>query len=239
MAAGRPAGVVKPDETEGRSGGPYEGREGLDDEDDLALAARFGSEEAFEELYRRLYPKVFGFFWHQLGRLDRVEEAAADLFVAVYQGITRFEARFPGSFRAWVFSIARNQLAGRFRREARHREFPTGDISTLVADSAASASDVAEALRPGSGWRAEVGAELEEAVARLSESQRTCLLLRFVADLSLAQTAEVMEMNVNSVKQLQHRAIEAMRRDLGAGLGVMAEEGDAAQDAGGDDDARS
>jgi RNA polymerase sigma-70 factor (ECF subfamily) len=46
---------------------------------------------------------------------------------------------------------------------------------------------------------------------RLGDDQRQALTLRVVAELSLDETAEVMGRSIGAVKQLQRRALEALR----------------------------
>ena len=53
-------------------------------------------------------------------------------------------------------------------------------------------------------------------LATLTDDQRAVLLLRVVADLSLAETAEVLGKPVGAVKALQHRALAKLRADVGA-----------------------
>lgn len=57
------------------------------------------------------------------------------------------------------------------------------------------------------------GSDLADAVASLPETQRSCILLRFVADMSIDQVADVMERTPNAIKQLQFRALSNLRKD--------------------------
>jgi RNA polymerase sigma-70 factor (ECF subfamily) len=52
-------------------------------------------------------------------------------------------------------------------------------------------------------------------LATLTDDQRAVLLLRVVADLSLAETADVLGKPVGAVKALQHRALARLRAALG------------------------
>jgi RNA polymerase sigma-70 factor (ECF subfamily) len=55
---------------------------------------------------------------------------------------------------------------------------------------------------------------LEQAMAELTADQRQVLMLRFVEDWSLADTAQAMQRSVGAVKALQFRAIQALGRAL-------------------------
>jgi RNA polymerase sigma-70 factor (ECF subfamily) len=58
------------------------------------------------------------------------------------------------------------------------------------------------------------GERVDELLASLSVDQRDVVLLRFVADLSLEETARALGKAVTAVKALQHRALDALRRQV-------------------------
>ena len=60
-------------------------------------------------------------------------------------------------------------------------------------------------------WQRE---QLRAAAAELTELQQQVIALRFAAGLSIAETAQVMDRSENAVKNLQHKAIAALRRRL-------------------------
>ncbi len=55
----------------------------------------------------------------------------------------------------------------------------------------------------------------------LTDDQRSVLLLRFVADLSIEDVATVMGKPAGSIKQLQLRALRTLHRTLGTGAGAL------------------
>ena len=58
--------------------------------------------------------------------------------------------------------------------------------------------------------------EMQSLLVNLTSDQQEVIILRMIADLSLAETAKVMGKNVGSVKALQRRALESLRRDIRA-----------------------
>jgi RNA polymerase sigma-70 factor (ECF subfamily) len=48
----------------------------------------------------------------------------------------------------------------------------------------------------------------------LNDQQREVIVLRFVEELSIAETAQIMQKSEGAVKALQHRALETLRRHL-------------------------
>lgn len=170
------------------------------------MAARWGNEAAFAEIFETLYPKVYSFLWRRTARPEDVEEIAAETFVSVFKGLKIFEPAYEGAFSAWVFRIARHRLIDRIRKDSGSREqlVDPVDLHEAEADQADEVIDPAELPS---------GSDLADAVAALPEAQRSCILLRFVADMSIDQVADVMERTPNAIKQLQFRALSNLRQD--------------------------
>ena len=55
---------------------------------------------------------------------------------------------------------------------------------------------------------------LTQALCRLPDEQRDCLVMRFLQGLSIAETAEALERSDGAVKQLQLRAVRALAQRL-------------------------
>lgn len=151
-----------------------------------------------------MYPKVYSFLWRQTARPEDVEEIAAETFVSVFKGLKLFEPAYEGAFSAWVFRIARHRLIDRIRKDPGHSErlVDPAELPDPVPDDWS--VDPAELFS---------GSDLADAVAALPETQRSCILLRFVADMSIDQVADVMERTPNAIKQLQFRAISNLRQN--------------------------
>lgn len=197
---------------------PENGRAFVDDHDidRVALAARSGDIDAYERLYRALYPKVFAFLRNQLSSVDAVEDLAAEVFTSALFSIRSFEPRFPGSFKAWLFRIARNRLADYRRRIATSPESPCSQATLASLASLASCASLASSVGDCESGSARAGeweslVDLARAIDALPPEQRECVLLRFAADLSIREVAEAMGKSEGAVKQLQHRAIESIR----------------------------
>ncbi len=135
------------------------------------------------------------------------EDTLGEVFVSVVRDLGRFEGDAEG-FRRWLFTIAHRRAVDAHRARARRREDPT-DAQDL-ADAAATTVDVADAVVDRLG----LGARAREAVDRLTEDQRAVILLRVIADLSVADTAAVLGKQPGAVKTLQRRALASLRRNL-------------------------
>ena len=176
-------------------------------DDTVVRAACAGDGPALRAMYLALAPAVRGYL--------RARGAAAPdgLTGEVFLGVL---PRLPGltdgatGLRKLVFSVAHARLVDEFRQRARQPEIVEYDIAldTRVSESAEAAalSRVAEQ-------------EVRQVLGRLPDDQREVLVLRLVADLSIEAVAEIMQRSPGAVKQLQRRALLAVRREL-AHMGV-------------------
>lgn len=93
------------------------------DLDALVEAYRQGQPAARRQLPSALYRMILPIFRRRLEKVD-VEDLARDTIVIILQELDKFEPRGPGSFRAWVFKIAKNRRRTRSRRQnLEHRTF--------------------------------------------------------------------------------------------------------------------
>jgi RNA polymerase sigma factor (sigma-70 family) len=106
-----------------------------------------------------------------------------------------------GSPRSYAAQTALNLAKNEFRRNAVRRRYQT----LLDADKAQLHHDVDGAQSMA----------VRDAVAALPERKRRALILRYFADLSVEETAEVMNTPPNTVKSLTRRAIADLRAVLG------------------------
>ena len=190
---------------------------GLSPEEERSLVdrAKAGENEALGRLYDAYVARLYRYCLTRVGDETEAEDLTEEIFLKVLGAIDRFEWR-PGAegqripFGAWIFRIARNEVASFQRRvAARPRRAEFSDL-------------VAERLRDegrGPQELAETKLTIEEvfrAVRQLPEAQRDVILLRFASGLSVKETAESLGKNVPNVKVLQHKGVQRLREVLTA-----------------------
>jgi RNA polymerase sigma-70 factor (ECF subfamily) len=86
--------------------------------DDAGLVGRVtaGDREAFEALYARYLPRVYGYVRRRVYNQADIEEAVQDVFVAVFSSLESFRGDAP--FAAWVLGVAKRTVANRFKRRS-------------------------------------------------------------------------------------------------------------------------
>jgi RNA polymerase sigma factor (sigma-70 family) len=171
--------------------------------DGVLAAARAGGEWAWRELHRELAPAVLGYL--RARGAPEPEDLAGEVFVQVVRDIEGFDGG-EVAFRAWVLTIAHHRLLDELRRRARRPAEPTDPTELGEKGAAPAAED--EALGGIADER------VQRALGRLSDDQRSVVLLRVIGDLSVEQVANVLGKTTGAIKALQHRALTALKREI-------------------------
>src|SRR5436190_9279074 len=73
--------------------------------------------ESLRTLYRRYSDELYGFAYQALGDRGAADELVQDVFTSVWRNADRYDPD-KGSFRTWVYRIARNAVIDKRRRSA-------------------------------------------------------------------------------------------------------------------------
>ncbi len=167
-----------------------------------------GDVQAFDHLFERHGRVVHAFLLQHSGSRAAAEDLFQEVFLRVVRARSDFEAR-RGSFRTWVFTIARNAITDRWRKRSRD---PATDATASRLDQAAYAGPESNplVLLRGEELRARIVAALED----LPTEQREVFLLRELVGLRFEEIAEVTGCKVPTAKSRMRYALEGLRRSL-------------------------
>lgn len=174
--------------------------------DEVLAAARRGDDWAWSAIYRDLQPVLVGFLRSQ--RAPHPEDLASEALLQVVRDLSAFEGD-ESAFRSWLFVVARNRTIDLKRYLARR---PSITVDREEFSDRGSPEDDTEQIAIESATTTELGVLLEA----VTPDQRDVLYLRYVANLTQAEVCEVLDKDINAVKQLQRRGLRALRRHLDA-----------------------
>ncbi len=173
----------------------------------LVRRAQAGDLDACGEIYDAFAPRVFRFFRFRVPA-DEAEDLMQRVFLKMVEQLPNY--RYTGSpFAAWLFRMARNALIDASRTD--RPDLPLEQAAERAAEYGNPESQSLSAMD---------GAQLRRAVDALPREQRDVIVYRFFAGLSSLQTAALMGKSEGSVRAMQFRAIEGLRRRLVAEDGL-------------------
>jgi RNA polymerase sigma-70 factor (ECF subfamily) len=170
--------------------------------EELVTRAGRADPDAWEALYRRVYPGLLAYASRRLDR-ERARDAVAETMARAIAKIDRFEWR-GGGFDAWLYGILRHVVVDAHRargREATRRE----------RGEPRHAGPLEHALDN------EDAREVRGAFMRLHADDRELLELRVVAGLTAEEVGEVLGKRPGAIRMAQSRALERLRRELERG----------------------
>lgn len=156
--------------------------------------------EAFEALYRRAFPRVYGYVATLLRDRAAAEEVTAQAFERAFRKRRSFRAS-RGSQEAWLFGIARNAALDELRRRRRRAvlEVEPEDVHGVAPDEQAEGALRREAVRA--------------ALGRLAPGERELIALKFAGGLSHEEMGRVLGISASNAGTRLHRTLEKLRRD--------------------------
>jgi RNA polymerase sigma-70 factor, ECF subfamily len=203
---------------------PFHQGEKKADDRELVHLSQNGTVAAFEELVRRHQQRVFALVAGILHRPDDVEDVAQQVFLKAYLGIKKFDQR--AAFSTWLYKIAVNECWDYLRKrkvrplvyEADLSEEQVSRLDGIVSNDRPPESPTA---------RTEAREILDRILETLPEQDQQLLVLKEVEGFSVQELAEILHLNVNTVKVRLFRARGRIvdmykRRRIAGGKGTAA-----------------
>ena len=171
------------------------------DEELVRSLARDGGDAALATLYRAHADAIFGFAVQRLGDRGMAEDLVQEVFTRVWRNAEDFDLR-QGSFRAWLYGIARHAVIDMERRRAVR--------PSLAAEGRAAA--IEPTVEPIE--QAILRWQIRGALARLTPEHREVVRLVRFEGLSLAEVAQRTGLPLGTVKSRLSYALRALRLAL-------------------------
>lgn len=168
----------------------------------LVELARSGDKEAFGLLYDHYHLSVYRFLYYRTRSTTLAEDLTSETFFRALRSMNNF--RWQGrDFGAWLMTIARNLTTDHFKAGRTRLERSTDDMSAHDDTTESPENEVLASLTH------EV---LLRSLTELPTEQRDCLIMRFLQDMSIAETAKALGKSEGAVKQLQLRGVRNLAK---------------------------
>jgi RNA polymerase sigma-70 factor (ECF subfamily) len=155
---------------------------------------------AFGVLYDRYVQSIYRYVYSRVESTHEAEDITSQTFMAAYEALERYRER--GQFSAWLFRIARSKLNDHFRRS--RREVGLEAVGEIL--------DREDAL--GTLIRAEELSRIRSIISHLDDEEQELIRLRYVADLSFSEIADLLGRREDAVKKSVYRLLARLKSQV-------------------------
>jgi RNA polymerase sigma-70 factor (ECF subfamily) len=159
-----------------------------------------GDREAFRDIFDAGNDKLFHYLLGQLHDRDGALDMLQETFIDIWRALPKFRYRSDEEFWGFVFTIARRKVFAYRKHASRSITVENSELEILHEKEAATG----EYYPPDHSL-------LINALAKLSETSREILKLRYWSELSFKEIAITIETNENAAKVRHHRAIKELQ----------------------------
>jgi len=174
----------------------------VDEDAKLMCAVATGDEVALAQLIRKWQGPLINFFYRSIGSVEQAEDLSQLVFIRLYRAAHSYQP--VARFSTYLFHIARRLLINEFRRRQR-KPLEMVDPAELHAVD----TDSADQHR-----LYELEEAFQRAVTKLTEDQRTAILLLKQQELSYDEIAVIMDQSVAAVKTHIFRGRQKLKEIL-------------------------
>lgn len=160
-------------------------------------------EAAFARAYDAYHTKIFAFVYSRVHDVELARDIVSEVFEKAY--VKGRNVREPGAYGAWLFVVARNLIAGHYRRLA--REY---NAEGKVKDSLRFISDPVSDPEQSALLDERIG-NLTRHVRTLTARDQELISLKFDAELTHAEIAKVLGMTTLNARVTLFRALRRLR----------------------------
>ncbi len=155
---------------------------------------------AFGRLYDRYVQPVYRYLYSRVGTTHDAEDLTSQTFLSALEHLPRYQER--GQFAAWLFRIARSKMLDHFRRNRYDAEL--GAAEGFVDEGDALVRVV----------RGEEINCLKTLIGKLNPEERDLIRLRYVAELSFAEMADLLGKREEAVKHALYRLLARLKSQM-------------------------
>jgi RNA polymerase sigma factor (sigma-70 family) len=156
--------------------------------------------DAFSETYRRYFPRLFAYIYARVGNVHLTEDLVSDVFERAFAKADSL--RNKDAYSTWLFTIARNAIISNARKHSRETIV---DPEIMREMSPATTSIETEVLAR------EEQSDVARLIREFPQREQDIISLKFDAELSNHQIAEIMDLSEPNVRVIIFRTLRKLR----------------------------
>ena len=166
-----------------------------------------GDQDAWSQIVRQHWRKVFNIAYKFTGKHDEAEDLTQDVFLKIFKSLNTFDRR--ANFQTWLVSVSRNLCIDHYRSVRKERETIDRDVDAGELTPAASTPSAYVQLEQRG--RVEL---LRRALAELPPTLRSAVMLRDIQELSYQEIADHLQLPEGTVKSRINRGRTELARQI-------------------------
>ncbi len=175
---------------------------------DIARGLRGRNPDLIEALIERYQYRLFRYLISLTGNREDASDMFQETWIRILERGCQYNRKW--KFESWLFTVARNLVIDKMRRQRKSVSFEEVPDSVLKIHER-DMGDEPRAVRALA--QSETSERVQSALQQLSPASREALVLRFQEELPLDEIARITEAPLSTVKSRIYRGLE-MLRDL-------------------------
>jgi RNA polymerase sigma-70 factor, ECF subfamily len=170
--------------------------------DDIPVLVQAAKEDpvAFGRLYNHFVQPIYRYLYSRVGTVHDAEDLTSQTFMTAYESLPRYRER--GFFSAWLFRIARSRMMDHFRGSRREVRLEDAEKIAMAQDALGRVIQDEETSR------------LRSLICELDDDEQDLIRLRYVAELSFAEMAELLGKREDTVKKSVYRLLARLKSQM-------------------------
>ncbi|SFM43637.1 RNA polymerase, sigma subunit, SigX [Paenibacillus sp. 1_12] len=156
-----------------------------------------------DTIYEEHYKSVYGFLICFTGNKSDAEDLTHEVFIQVIKSITTFKQNF--HLRSWILSIAKHVAIDHYKRKRFYSLFNDNFFTKMIANTGLPQENL-EAK--------ETYKTIQDSLTKLKPNYRSVFILRAINELSIKETAKILNCSESKVKVDYHRALALLQKKL-------------------------
>lgn len=181
----------------------------LTDEELILEFQSSGNEKAFEILVQRFKNPLTNYVYRFLGDYDSCVDVVQDTFVKVFRYKDSYSSL--AKFSTWIYTIAGNLARTEFQRKKRRNFFSISNYGEEEKFYDIPDNSLRPDITTDSNMKREI---IEKALLKVRDSYREAVILRDIQELSYEEIAEIMQIEVGTVKSRINRGRAELQKYL-------------------------
>ncbi|MBY0147259.1 RNA polymerase sigma factor SigX [Neobacillus niacini] len=161
-------------------------------------------EAIFNELYKKYHHQLFNFLFYMVQSKEQAEDLVQEVYIRVLKSYQHFKGE--SSEKTWLIAIARNVAIDFFRKQKGINQRLIKKVEMIhlpIKDESPLPEEIV--------FQSEEKRLMYRCLEKCTIDQRSVIILRYIQELSILETAEVLGWKESKVKTTQHRAIKQLR----------------------------